>query len=162
MLNMKTIQSVLVMTFLLLTVNTISAQFGNGGFGNNNGFGNGNGGNRRMNGGMDQNRTPEKPKEIPVEVSVAKIMETLTPELNLDALQIIAMSNIFIESIKTQGMLIKAETSQAEKMKNIEALSEVTDRKLMALLNDDQKEKFTILKKEKKSPSKTKSKKKSN
>ena len=161
MLHMKTIQSVLVITFVLLSVHTISAQYGNGGYNNGYGNGNGYGGNRRMNSGMDQARTPEKPKEIPVEVSVAKIMETIKPELNLDELQVVAMSNIFIESFRTQGMLLKAETSQEDKIKNIEALSEVTDRKLMALLNEDQKEKFIILKKEQKNPKKSKSKKKS-
>jgi hypothetical protein len=49
------------------------------------------------------------------------------PDLILDELQVIAISNILTESIKSQGMLIKAEVSQEEK--NITILSETTDRK---------------------------------
>ncbi len=138
----------------LLFCNEISAQFGNG-------FGNGNGMmNRRMGNGMDQTRQPEKPKEIPVEVTVGKIMERLTPELSLDELQKIAIGNILTESIKTQGMLIKAEVSQEEKMNNIKVLSETTDKKILDLLNPAQKEKFTAMNNEAKNPKKTKNKKK--
>lgn len=134
----------------------ISAQYGNGGY--NNGYGNNYGSNRRMNSGMDQTRTQEKPKEIPVEVTVGKIMERLKPELILDELQAIAISNILNESIRTQGMLIKAEVSQEDKIKNIQALSETTDRKIMELLNKDQKEKYIALNEEAKNPKKSKKK----
>ncbi|MFN7099662.1 MAG: hypothetical protein ACK4M4_04735 [Flavobacterium sp.] len=145
--------TILVVTSLLFC-NEISAQFGNG-------FGNGNGMmNRRMGNGMDQTRQPEKPKEIPVEVTVGKIMERLTPELSLDELQKIAVGNILTESIKTQGMLIKAEVSQEEKMNNIKVLSETTDKKILDLLNPAQKEKFTAMNNEAKNPKKTKNKKK--
>jgi hypothetical protein len=65
-----------------------------------------------MNNTMDQTRTPQKPKEVPVEVTVGKIMERLKPDLILDELQVIAISNILTESIKSQGMLIKAEVSK--------------------------------------------------
>ncbi len=158
---MKPFQSLLIIAFVLLSTNTISAQYGNGGYGN--GYGNGGyGNNRRMNSGMDQSRTQEKPKEIPVEVTVGKIIERLKPELILDELQVIAISNILNESIRTQGMLIKAEVSQEDKIKNIQALSESTDRKMMELLNKDQKEKYIALNEEAKNPKKSKSKKKSN
>ncbi|TDE30308.1 MULTISPECIES: hypothetical protein [Flavobacterium] len=157
---MKPFQSLLIIAFVLLSTNIISAQYGNGGYGN--GYGNGYGSNRRMNSGMDQSRAQDKPKEIPVEVTVGKIMERLKPELILDELQVIAISNIFNESIRTQGMLIKAEVSQDEKIKNIQALSESTDRKVMELLNKDQKEKYIVLNEEAKNPKKSKSKKKSN
>jgi predicted nucleotidyltransferase len=113
-----------------------------------------------MNSGMDQSRAQDKPKEIPVEVTVGKIIEKIKPELTLDALQEIAISNILMESIKTQGMLIKAEVSQEDKIKNIQALSEVTDRKIMELLNKDQKEKYTAMNEEAKNPKKSKAKKK--
>lgn len=155
---MKHIQSILIFAFVLLSSNIISAQYGNGGY--NNGYGNNYGSNRRMNSGMDQTRTQEKPKEIPVEVTVGKIMERLKPELILDELQAIAISNILNESIRTQGMLIKAEVSQEDKIKNIQALSETTDRKIMELLNKDQKEKYIALNEEAKNPKKSKSKKK--
>ena len=157
---MKLFQSLLIIAFSVLSTNIITAQYGNGGYGN--GYGNGYGSNRRMNSAMDQPRTPDKPKEIPVEVTVGKIMEQIKPELILDALQEIAISNILIESIKTQGMLIKAEVSQDEKIKNIKVLSETTDRKIMELLNKEQKEKYIALNEEAKNPKKSKSKKKSN
>jgi hypothetical protein len=111
---------------------------------------------------MDQSRAQDKPKEIPVEVTVGKIIERIKPELTLDELQVIAISNILTESIKTQGMLIKAEVSQDDKIKNIKALSETTDRKIMELLNKDQKEKYIALNEEAKNPKKSKAKKKSN
>jgi hypothetical protein len=149
---MKHIQSILIFAFVLLSSNIISAQYGNGGY--NNGYGS----NRRMNSGMDQTRTQEKPKEIPVEVTVGKIMERLKPELILDELQAIAISNILNESIRTQGILIKAEVSQEDKIKNIQALSETTDRKIMELLNKDQKEKYIALNEEAKNPKKSKKK----
>lgn len=157
---MKPFQSLLIIAFVLLSTNIISAQYGNGGY--NNGYGNGYGSNRRMNSGMDQSRTQDKPKEIPVEVTVGKIMEQLKPKLILDELQVIAISNILNENIRTQGMLIKAEVSQEDKIKNIQALSETTDRKVMELLNKDQKEKYIALNEEAKNPKKSKSKKKSN
>lgn len=154
---MKIVQSVLLVTFMLLSINSIFAQYGNNGYGGGgrNGYGNG-----RMNSGMDQSRAQDKPKEIPVEVTVRKIIERVKPELNLDALQEIAISNILVESIKTQGFLVKAEVSQEDKIKNIEALSEVTDRKIMELLNKDQKEKYTAMNEEAKNPKKSISKKK--
>lgn len=155
---MKPIQSIFIIAFVLFFSNAVSAQFGNGGYGN--GYGNGYGSNRRMNNGMDQTRAQEKPKEIPPEVTVGKIMERIKPELILDALQEIAISNILVESIKTQGMLIKAEVNQVEKIKNIQALSETTDRKIMELLNKDQKEKYIAMNEEAKNPKKSKSKKK--
>lgn len=153
---MKPFQSLLIIAFVLLSTNIISAQYGNGGYGN--GYGN----NRRMNSAMDQSRTQDKPKEIPVEVTVGKIIERIKPELILDELQVIAISNILAESIKTQGMLIKAEVSQDDKIKNIKALSETTDRKIMELLNKDQKEKYIAMNEEAKNPKKSKAKKKSN
>lgn len=149
---MKPIQSIFIIAFVLFFSNAVSAQYGNGGYGN------GYGSNRRMNSGMDQTRAQEKPKEIPAEVTVGKIMERIKLELILDALQEIAISNILVESIKTQGMLIKAEVSHEDKIKNMEALSETTDRKIMELLNKDQKEKYIVLNEEAKNPKKSKKK----
>ena len=155
-MKMNYFQSLTVIAFLLFFTNIVSAQYGNGGYGN------GYGGNGRMNNTMDQTRTPQKPKEIPVEVTVGKVMERLKKDLILDELQVIAISNILTESIRSQGMLIKAEVSQEEKIKNITVLSETTDRKIMELLNKDQKEKYIVLQEEAKNPKKSKSKKKSN
>ncbi|MCL6462760.1 hypothetical protein SAMN05444372_11338 [Flavobacterium micromati] len=150
---MNFIKSFLILTVVLLSSNEVSAQFGNGGFGNRGGN------NRGMNSGMQEQRTPEKPKEIPVEVTVGKIIEQIKSPLNLDELQVIAISNILSENIRTQGMLIKAEVPQEAKMENLKALADVTDRKIMDLLNADQKEKFKALSEESKKPKKSKKKK---
>ncbi len=157
---MKLLQTILLALFVIVFSDTVSAQYGNGynnGYGS--GYGNGYGNGRRMNSGMDQSMSQQKPKEIPVEVTVGKIMEQLKPALNLDELQVIAISNIVSENIRTQGMLLKAETSQEDKMTNIKALSEATDRKITELLNKDQKEKYVLLNEESKSPKKSKKKK---
>ncbi|MFQ3173945.1 MAG: hypothetical protein ACI9WT_001916 [Flavobacterium sp.] len=139
---MKPIQIFFVFTITLLCNTTVSAQFGNNGYGNNGGgYGSNNG---RMS-QMNQSREPEKPKEIPAEVIVGKIMEKLKTELVLDQLQEIAISNVLIESVRSQGILIKAETSQEQKIKEIQALSEVTDRKVNEFLNEDQKAKYKAL-----------------
>ena len=141
---MKTIQILFVLTFMLLSIDTVSAQYGNNGYG---GGGYGNGGNGRMS-QMNQGQSQDKPKEIPVEVTVGKIMEKLTTELTLDALQEIAISNVLTESIRSQGILLKAETGQEQKIKEIQALSETTDRKINAFLNEDQKIKYKALNEE--------------
>jgi hypothetical protein len=157
---MKPIQILLVSAFLLLSANTISAQYGNGygnGYGGN-GYGNG-GRMSQMNSGMSQER--EKPKEIPVEVTVGKIIERLKTAVNLDELQVIAISNILTESIRSQGIIIKQENSQVDKIKDMKALSEITDSKVMVLLNKDQKEKYLAYAEEMKNPKKSKADKKS-
>lgn len=157
---MKPIQILLVSAFLLLSANTISAQYGNGygnGYGGN-GYGNG-GRMSQMNSGMSQER--EKPKEIPIEVTVGKIIERLKTAVNLDELQVIAISNILTESIRSQGIIIKQENSQVDKIKDMKALSEITDSKVMVLLNKDQKEKYLAYAEEMKNPKKSKADKKS-
>ena len=153
---MKTIQTLLLFAFIL-SINTISAQYGNNGYGN--GYG-GNGYNNRMNSGMGQERQQQKPREIPVEETVGKIMDQFKTEINLDELQIIAIANVFTESIREQGILLKNEgNSQEDKVKEIQALSETTNRKILGFLNPDQKEKFLVLVEENKNPQKSKSKK---
>ena len=157
---MKPIQILLVSAFLLLSANTISAQYGNGygnGYGGN-GYGNG-GRMSQMNSGMSQER--EKPKEIPVEVTVGKIIERLKTAVNLDELQVIAISNILTESLRSQGIIIKQENSQVDKIKDMKALSEITDSKVMVLLNKDQKEKYLAFAEEMKNQKKSKADKKS-
>ncbi|KIA94022.1 MULTISPECIES: hypothetical protein [unclassified Flavobacterium] len=148
---MKTIQTAIVFAFMLFFANSVSAQYGNGygnGYGGG-GYGGGGYGGGRMNGsmsqGMGQMGNTSKPKETPVEEIVATIMEELKPELNLDALQEIAVSNVLIESIKEQGILLKNESSsQDDKIKQIQALSEVTNKRVSDFLNKDQKEKYTV------------------
>jgi hypothetical protein len=159
---MKTLQTLVASAFLLFSVNTISAQFGGGyGGGGYGGGGYGNGGygggmNRGMGGGgMNQQNQPEKPKEIPVEVTVGKIMDNMTPVLKLDELQAIAISNVLKESLDTQGRILKQETSQDEQIKNFKILSETTDRKIMNFLNPDQKPKYLAYKEDRKTQKET-------
>lgn len=154
---MKTIQIILASAFLLLSINTISAQYGGGygggGYGGGMNGGMGGGMNRGMGGGgmnrgMNQQNQPDKPKEIPVEVTVGKIMEKMTPALKLDELQVIAIGNVLKESIDTQGRILKQESSQDEQIKNFKILAETTDRKIMEFLNADQKPKYLAFKEE--------------
>jgi len=93
---MKTIQKILACAFILLSVNTISAQYGNYGYG---GYG---GSNRmgQMNRGMSQPMRTETKKEVPVEDIVNKVMAKLKTELTLDELQVIAISNIMTDAVK--------------------------------------------------------------
>lgn len=160
---MKPIQKLVVLVFLLTSFNSAFAQYSNSGYGGgyNRGYGSGYGGGRmsQMNGGMSQER--DKPKEIPVEVTVGKIMDNLKTRIDLDELQVIAISNILTESIRSQGIVMKQETSQEAKINDIKALSEITDSKVMVLLNSDQKEKYLLMKDEFKNPKKSKSDKKS-
>jgi hypothetical protein len=154
---MKIVQSLLVGAFMLLSINTIFAQYGNNSYGGG-GYGRNGYGSGRMNSGMDQTRSQEKPKEIPVEETVGKIMIRLKPALVLDELQEIAIANILTESIKQQGVILKQETNQSDQIKNIQILSENAERKIVELLNDDQKEKYKVLKEESKNPKKSKKK----
>ena len=156
---MKTLFKIVYILILMLSFTTANAQFGFGGNGMGNGRMNQMGGMGRMN--QQQPMTPEKPKEIPVEVTVGQIMERLKPDLGLDALQEVAISNILTQSIKTQTAIIKQEISQDSKIKEIQTLSEITDSKVMVLLNSDQKEKYLLMKDEFKNPKKSKSDKKS-
>ena len=145
---MKTLQNLLTLLFILFSISTVSAQYGNGGYGGN-GYGSGSGRMSQM-GGMNQQSQPDKPKEIPVEVTVGKIVDRMKPEINLDELQVIAISNVLTESIRSQGILMKQVTNQEDQIKDFKALSEVTDRKIMDFLNEDQKPKYLAFKEERK------------
>lgn len=153
---MRTIQLLFVIAVILFSINTTSAQYGYG-----NGYGNGYGYGRDRSMSQMNQTTPDKPKEIPAEVTAAKAMEKLKSELNLDALQEIAIHNLLVENIKSQTAIIKSEsTSQADKIKEIQAMSEVTDRKIKEFLNGEQKAKYIALQEENKNPQKSKKSKK--
>lgn len=124
----------------LFSITTINAQFGNSGFGN--------GIDRRNNSinQVNQGIPEDKPEEIPIEKTVADIIDRMKPAINLDELQVIAISNVLKESIREQGILLKQNFSQEDQIKNFSALSEVTDRKIVAFLNKEQKEKYFIFK----------------
>lgn len=160
---MKPIQSLFLLVFTIFCINSVSAQYGNG---YNNGYG-GNGYGRGGGMGMDRSMmqgpqsSPSKPKEVPVEETAAKIVEQMKPEVNLDELQAIAISNVLADSMREQGVLLKNESSsQEEKMEQIKALRESTNKKITAFLNPDQVEKYTFFMENFKEVKKSKSKKK--
>lgn len=162
---MRTRQTFLVFAFILLSITSVSAQYGGNGYGGN-GYG-GYGGNGYGGGGMNQmgsvmnQSQPEKPKEIPADVTAAKIVEEMKTALNLDELQAIAITNVLIESINTQGRILKQDSTQDEQIKDFQALSESTDRKINQFLSKEQKEKYLVFKEERKNQKKSKDKSKS-
>ncbi len=160
---MKTTNKFIAAIIILFSINTISAQYGNNGYGGNggyggSGYGNGHSGGRGQMGGMNQDSQPEKPKEIPVEVTVSKIMEDMKPAVALDELQTIAISNLLVESLNAQGRIFKQDTNQEDQIKDFQTLTENTDRKIMNFLNKDQKDKYLAFKEDRKNPKKSKSK----
>lgn len=158
---MKSKQTFLVFIFFLLSITSIFAQYGNNGYGNNGYGGNSNGRNGYGNSMSQMNQSqPEKPKEIPVEVTVGKIMVDMKTAVNLDELQVIAISNVLTESMREQGVLLKQNYSQEDQQKNFKALSETTDRKINQFLNPDQKDKYLVFKEGINKPKKDKDKKK--
>jgi hypothetical protein len=151
----KTFKTVLFVAFLLLSANTISAQYGNGYGGNGYGGGsNGYGSNGRSNqmSQMSQSNQQSAPKPIPAEVTAAKVVAYYKKELNLDALQEVVVTNIYTKSIKKQeALFLKKEMSDEDKSKEFKVLSEMTDLEVMQILNKDQKAKYRNLIEEQKS-----------
>jgi hypothetical protein len=159
---MKTRQTFLVFTLMLLSFTSVSAQYGGNGYGGGGYGGNGYGGGRANQMGSTMNQSqPDKPKEIPAEETASKIVAEMKPALNLDELQVIAISNVLIESINTQGRILKQDTSQDEQIKDFQALAESADRKINQFLSKEQKEKYLAFKEDKKNQKKTKDKSKS-
>lgn len=159
---MKTTYKFIASLVLLISINTVSAQYGNNGYGGNgygnNGYGNGLRNGMNQMGGMNQRSEPEKPKEIPAEEIVAKYMEDMKPAVGLDELQTIAITNVLVESVNAQGRITKLNLSQEDLMNEYKALGESTDRKIINFLNKEQKDKYLAFKEEKKQPKKSKSK----
>jgi hypothetical protein len=70
-------------------------------------------------------------------------MENIKIELELDQLQEIAISNVVAESIREQGILLKAETNQEQKQKKCKHFLKLQiENKCM---NEDQKIKYKDL-----------------
>lgn len=152
---MKTTPYFVTILFFLISIHTVSAQYNNNGYGGN-GYGRNNGMNQM--GAMSQRSQPEPPKETPPEEMVAKFMEEMKPEVGLDELQTIAISNILVESVKTQGRILKMSLTQEEQSNELKTLAENTDRKVMNFLNKEQKDKYTAFKEDRKNSKKSKSK----
>jgi hypothetical protein len=143
MKTIKTIASIII----LFSIQTLSAQYGQGGFGQG-GFGQGGfGGNQMGNQNQqmgNQNRTPTV-KEPPIEETVKKVVDRLKTQLILDELQVIAISNIITENIKKQNAVLKKEDNNEEKVSELKAISEKTDLDILILLNKEQKTKYKLL-----------------
>jgi len=159
---MKPTHSLILLVFGLFCFTSASAQYGgyNNGYGNN-GYGRGGamGRDRSMMAGPQS--SPSKPKEVPAEETAAKIVEQMKPEVNLDELQAIAITNVLADSLKEQGVLLKNESSsQDQKIEQITALRESTTKKISAFLNPDQIEKYKNFMENFKEVKKSKSKKK--
>ncbi|RYJ40701.1 hypothetical protein NU08_0138 [Flavobacterium anhuiense] len=166
---MKPFQTLFILVFSLFSF-TVSAQYGSGynngygggygGYGNGYGRGGGMGMDRSMMAGQQQG-SQSKPKETPPEETAGMIVEQMKPQVNLDELQAIAITNVLAESIREQGILLKNESSnQDQKIEQIKALRESTDKKITAFLNPDQIEKYKTFMDTLKEVKKTKSKKK--
>jgi hypothetical protein len=83
-------------------------------------------------------------------------MEQLKKELSLDELQTIAIRNEVITNRKNVEILMKKESSEEEKSKQIKAMMDRTDVTINSYLNKDQKEKYKILTEKMKSGKKIK------
>lgn len=153
---MNKTQFIFILALILISFNTSFAQYGYG-----NGYGNSYGGYGMGRNSMSQmDQADAKPKEIPAEVTVGKIMEKLKPELNLDELQTIAIANVYTDIIKSQTAIMKDEKlSQQQKSDEIKALFEVNERKVNEYLNEEQRQKYKALKEERGNNKKEKKKK---
>ena len=80
----------------------------------------------------------EKQKSKMVEESISSLKD----ELQLDELQFIAIRQIILESVKTEGIILKKEGNDEDKIEALKALSETTDIKVKGLLTPSQIEKF--------------------
>ena len=147
---MKSIKIISIL-ILLFSMQTINAQFGQGGYGQGGmgqggmgqgGMGQGGfGGNPNM-----QNQQRSQPKEPSIEEITKKIVNRLNEQLKLDELQIIAVSNIVTENVKKQNAILKKEEGgNEEKVNELKAISEKMDLDIMILLNKDQKAKYKLL-----------------
>ncbi|MGC4041696.1 MAG: hypothetical protein QM710_13150 [Flavobacterium sp.] len=123
----------------LLLASTVS--FGQSAYGRglNNGYNN-----------YNQNHQPKAPTAEEIEEhrneSIDNYMAKLKADLNLDDLQFIAIKNEIVNNNKSIDIVMKKETDQEAKSKEIKALSEKAESNIMSYLNKDQKEKFQVFK----------------
>lgn len=144
MKTLKTVASLII----LFSIQTLSAQYGQGGFGGNSGYGGGYGNNqmgsqsRTM---ANENRT-QTVKEPPIEETVKKVIDRIKIQLTLDELQVIAIGNIITESMKKQNAVLKKEDDSNEsKTSELKAIAEKTDLDILILLDKNQKAKYKQL-----------------
>jgi hypothetical protein len=93
--------------------------------------------------------------------NLEKYINQLTTDLNLNELQVIAIKQIYSESSKKQGIIMKKEISDEDKLASLKSLAESAEKKVLELLEMSQKEKYELLKVEKPKEKKKKKEKKS-
>jgi hypothetical protein len=146
---MKSIK-IICSLILLFSMQSLVAQYGQGGYGQG-GYGQGGMGQGGMGGGMGgnpnmQNQQRSQPKEPAIEETVKKVMDRFNEQLKLDELQVIAVSNIITECIKKQNAILKKEDGgNEEKANELKAISEKMDLDILILLNKDQKTKYKLM-----------------
>ena len=123
---------------------------------NQNGYG--------VNQDLGRNSSPSKPSQQDIDENNSKqldrFMVQLKKELSLDELQTIAIRNEVTTNRKNVEILMKKESSEEEKSKQIKAMMDRTDVTINSYLNKDQKEKYKILTEKMKSGKKIKKSKK--
>lgn len=144
---MKNLKKLLAVLIILFSINTLTAQFGNQGYGG--GYGGQGMGGSRMNQMHNQiPQTPDKPAEESEKSKkerLDKIVNKLKVDLTLDDLQVYAVQVVIADSMKKQALLYKKESPENEKIIEIQALSENTDRKICEFLNKEQKKKYVVM-----------------
>jgi mannitol-specific phosphotransferase system IIBC component len=142
---MKTLNT-LLFSLLILSSAAFAQNF------NQNGYG--------VNQDLGRNSSPSKPSQQDIDENNSKqldrFMEQLKKELSLDELQTIAIRNEVITNRKNVEILMKKESSEEEKSKQIKAMMDRTDVTINSYLNKDQKEKYKILTEKMKSGKKIK------
>lgn len=142
---MKTLKT-LLFSLLILSSAAFAQNF------NQNGYG--------VNQDLGRNSSPSKPSQQEIDENNSKqldrFMEQLKKELSLDELQTIAIRNEVITNRKNVEILMKKESSEEEKSKQIKAMMDRTDVTINSYLNKDQKEKYKILTEKMKSGKKIK------
>ena len=143
---MKTLQFYLFIGFFIFTCTNSVAQYGNGGM--YGGSGRGGGMNRMGNqqsmqntNNYGRNKSPED-IEKEREENLNKSIEKLTKDLSLDDLQVIVIRKEIEASAKSIYAVTKAEGTNEDKIKEVDAINEKTDRTINTFLNNDQKEKY--------------------
>ena len=143
---MKTLQFYLFIGLFIFTCTTSVAQYGNGGMYGGSGMG---GGMNRMGNQQSmqntnnygKNKSPEDIEKERTE-NLNKSIEKLTKDLSLDDLQVIVIRKEIEASVKSIYAVTKTESSNEDKIKEVDALNEKTDRTINTFLNPEQKAKY--------------------
>ncbi|MEO0037428.1 MAG: hypothetical protein RIQ59_639 [Bacteroidota bacterium] len=146
---MKTLKSTLLLSLIFFGITTCTAQYGGmyGGGGMNGGM-YGGGMNRMHNqqsmqntNNYGRNKSPED-IEKEREENLNKSIDKITKDLSLDDLQVIVIRKEIEASSKSIFTVSKTEISNEEKIKEMDAINEKTDRIINTYLNPDQKIKY--------------------